>query len=269
MKKNQQIIQKKNILENLKKISVLESTTSSFRPKKLKLRNDCSSLIKLSEKTNSKKLLDFPLCLSLFTNNQTINDIDSRIKSNEKNKLNLYNLKPKNLKHLQLNNIIKANNKVLSRNAINLNSLSPIKANKMTSFTKFSSPINRNQSSKLILKKLNYSPSNIFTQKSPILINKKGIERQLSKLSNKFISLSNSTIDQDISIGKNIKGVSINNLNCNINFIDRKIMPSIFSSTIHVENLPNDNNDAKKEINKIKKKVQNDINDYEYKRNSI
>lgn len=271
MEKGPQIIQKKNILDNLKKINILESTSSSIRPKKLKLRNDVSSLIKLSEKTNSKKVIDFPLCLSLFTNNQTINDIDSRIKSNERNKLNLYNLKPKNLKSLKLNNIIKANNKVISRNEnyTNLNSLSPIKANKIASFNKFSSPINRIKSSKLILKKLNYSPSSIFTQKSPIVINKIGIESQLAKLSNKFISLSNSTIDQDISIGKNIKGVSINNLNCNINFIDRKIMPSIFSSTIHIENLQKDNNDSKKEINKIKKKVQNDINDFEHKINSI
>ena len=46
-------------------------------------------------------------------------------------------------------------------------------------------------------------------------------------------------------------------------------MPSIFSSTIHIENLPNDNNDSKKEINKIKKKVQNDINDFEHKIDSI
>jgi len=270
MEKGPQIIQKKSILDNLKKINVLESTSSSIRPKKLKLRNDCSSLIKLSEKTNSKKM-DFPLCLSLFTNNQTINDIDSRMKSNEKNKLNLYNLKPKNLQNLKLNNIIKEKNKVISRNAnyLNLNSLSPIKANKMLSFTRFSSPINNTKSTKLILKKYNYSPSNIFTQKSPIIINKIGLERQLAKLSKKFISLSNSTIDQDISIGKNIKGVSINNLNCNINFIDRKIMPSIFSSTIHIENLQKDNDDGKKEINKIKKKVQNDINEFENKINSI
>ena len=272
MEKGPQLIQKKNnILDNLKKINILDSTSSSIRPKKLKLRNDVSSLIKLSEKTNSKKVIDFPLCLSLFTNNQTINDIDSRIKSNEKNKLNLYNLKPKNFQNLKLNNIIKTKNKVISRNPnyINLNSLSPIKTNKLASFTKFSSPINKNKSSKFILKKLNYSPSNIFTQKSPIIINKIGIESQLAKLSNKFISLSNSTIDQDISIGKNIKGVSINNLNYNINFIDRKILPSIFSSTINIENLQNDNNDSKKEINKIKKKVQNDINDFEHKIDSI
>ena len=271
MEKGPQKIQKNNILDNLKKINILESTTSSISPRKIKLRNDCSSLIKLSEKTSSKKLMDFPLCLSLFTNNQTINDIDTRIKSNEKNKLNLYNLKPKNLKNLNLNNIIKVNNKIISRNSnnINLNALSPIGENKITSFTKFSSPINRNKSSKLILKKLNYSPSNIFTQKSPIKINKIGIESQLSKLSNKFISLSNSTLDQDISIGKNIKGVSINNLNCNINFIGRKIMPSIFSSTIHIESLQKDNKDCKKEINKIKKKVQNDINYFEHKINSI
>lgn len=267
MEKGPQITQKKNILDNLKKINILESTSSSIRPRKIKLRNDCSSLIKLSEKTNSKKLIDFPLCLSLFTNNQTINGIDSKIKSNEMNKLNLYNLKPNNLKNLKLNNIVKENNKVISRNPnyMNLNSLSPIRANKMPSFNKFSSPINKNNSSKLILKKLNYSPSNIITQKNPILINRMRIESQLAKLSNKFISLSNSTIDQDLSIGKNIKGVSINNLNYNINFIDRKIMPSIFTSTINMENLQKVNNDSKKEINKIKKKVQNDINDFEYK----
>jgi hypothetical protein len=193
------------------------------------------------------------------------------MKSNEKSKINLYNLKPKNFKNLKLNNIIKANHKIISRNAnnININSLSPLRANKMASFTKFSSPIIRNNSPRLILKKLNYSPSNIFTTKSPIIINKIGIDSQLTKLGNKFMSLSNSTIDQDLSIGKNIKGVSINNLNCNINFIDKKIMPSIFSSSIHIENLQKDNNVSKKEINKIKKKVQKDINEFESKINSI
>ena len=42
-----------NIL-NLRKISTLDSTSSSFKPKKLKLRNEISSLLKLNDNKTQK-----------------------------------------------------------------------------------------------------------------------------------------------------------------------------------------------------------------------
>ena len=86
----------------------------------------------MSENTTPKKVLDFPICLSLFTNNKTINSKETKMKEINKINLNLKDLKPKNLNNLNLNEIIKPNNKkIISRNNSNyFNSLSSIKSKK-------------------------------------------------------------------------------------------------------------------------------------------
>ena len=238
---------KANIFENLKKIN-LDSTSSSL-PKKLVLRNEFSSIVKFSEKTNSKNILNFPLCLSLFTSNKTINDIDSRIKEKQKNKLtlNLKSLKPQKLTNLNLNEIVKTNNKkIISRNTNKFNSLSPINSKKFISFTRFSTPVNKNPR---ILKKLNYSPSNIITYKNPVIINSK--------------------VEQDLSIIKKIKKLTMNNLNYNLS--EKKIIGSLLVSPSNpgmiLQKKEAHKARYKKKINKIKKMVQNDIYNFEYRIN--
>ena len=238
---------KANIFENLKKIN-LDSTSSSL-PKKLILRNEFSSIVKFSEKNYSKNILNFPLCLSLFTSNKTINDIDSRIKEKQKNKLtlNLESLKPQKLTNLNLNEIVKTSNKkLISRNTIKFKSLSPINSKKFTSFTRFSTPVNKNP---LILKKLNYSPSNLITSKNPVIINSK--------------------VEQDLSIIKKIKKLTMNNLNYNLS--EKKIIGSLLASPSNSRMILQKKEEHKarykKKINKIKKMVQNDIYNFEYRIN--
>ena len=273
MENYSELLTRKN--ENLlRKINTLDSTSSSFKPKKLKLRNEISSLMKFSENTSPKKILDFPICLSLFTNNQT-NNQDNKKKEKKQSKLNINfkNLKPKNLNNLNLNDFIKPNNKkLISRNEKILGCLSPIKSkNNNSSFTRFFSPA-RNNSTRILLNKLNNSPSNLLLQQKPIIINnsKIGLSSPRIKITTNFNNLSTSTIGQETSIIKNIKGLSINNLNYNINFNDRRFMPSIFSSPSSVEILSKGNiekKNNKKKIYQIKKKMQYEINNFDYKTN--
>ena len=274
MDNNSEILPRKkaNIYENLKKINTLDSTSSSLHHKKLKLKNEFTSF-KFSEKTNSKKLLDFPLCLSLFTNNQTKNDKEQKIKDDNKSKLNLNikSLKPKNLKSLNFNDVIRPNNKkkIISRNANYFNSISPINSKKIIS-SEFSTPMKHNSS---ILKKINYSPSSIMEKQKPIVINQIGFRKPILKLNTKLNSISNSSIiEQDISLLSNMKGLSVNSFNYKISFNDKKILPSLFSSPRNSESLQKEKNEKiknKKKINKMKKRVQNDIKNFEYRINNI
>ena len=235
----EQLNKKKSInYESLKKINTLDSSTSSsVKPNKLKLRNNFSSIIKFNENTGVKKNLDFPICLSLFTNHNSINDKVLQTKEKQKNQLNLNlkSLRPKHLNNLNLNEIVKPNNKkIISRNSNSkcFKSLSPINSKKIASFTNIFSAERNNNS------KLNYSPSNLESPKRPIIINQIGLSPILKFNSNAKNYLSQSSSKQDISIIKNIKGLSINNLNYNINFTDKKIIPSIISSPLSSEILP-------------------------------
>ena len=266
------------IYEKLKKLNSLDSTSSDLHPKKLKLRNDFTSFL-INEKTNLKNKLDFPLCLSLFTNNQTINAQKIKDNQNNKLKLNLKSLKPKQLSNINFKAIIKQNNnkKIISRNSNknHFNSLSPINSKFVSS--PFSTPMKKNNS---MINKLSYSPPpNIMEHKSPIVINQIGISNPIIKLNTKFNSFSNnSNIEQDISLLKNIKGLSLNSVNNNsnstINLSEKKKMPSLFSSPRKSSNADIsqkenvDNIDNKKIINQIKKKVHKDINNYEFRKNN-
>ena len=258
MKNGSEILNNKNsnIFDNLRKLNTLDSTSSSFRPKKVKLRNELCSLMKFSENITPKKL-DFPLCFSLFTNDKTNNDNDSKIKENNNIKLdiniNIKGIKPKSLNNLNLNNIIKPKDKkIISRNPNYFNSLGHKKSkNQIGSFTRIHSP-KMNKTAKLIIKKFNYSPSNLILNQialSPII-----------KLDTKVNNISNSTIEQDMQLIKNIKGLSINNLNYNINFNDKKLIPSLFSTPRKNENEKTIN---KRKIKHIKQKIYNDISDFE------
>ena len=274
MDNNSKILPRKktNIYENLKKINTLDSTSSSLHHKKLKLKNEFTTF-KFSEKTNSKKIVDFPLCLSLFTNNQTKNDIEQKIKDNNKSKLNLNikSLKPQNLKSLNFNDIIGPNNKkkIISRNPNYFNSISPINSKKIIS-SRFSTPMKHNSS---LLKKINYSPSNLNAKQKPIAIDQIGLRKPILKLNTKLNSRSNSSIiEQDICLLGNMKGLSVNSFNYKINFNDKRIIPSLFSSPSISESLKKEKNEKiknKKKINKMKKRVHNDIKNFEYRINNI
>ena len=294
-----------NIIDSIKKIKESDSTsTSSLQPKKLKLRNEITNLMNLVDNSSPKKLKDFPICLSLYTNNlsknkETQNKTKSKEKEKEniiakeklsfkneekekfilrekfflrneekeKEKLNLKSIRPKYLKNLNLNlnEIIKPNNKkILSRNS-NLNyfnSLCPNKkSNNISSFIRFTSEKKAFNSSKIILNKINKSPSSFILNKSPIIINQIGSNNSLLKLNTKFNN-SNSTIDQDISFIKNIKGLSLNS----IFLSDKKVIPSLFSSPKKTDNKPKKTNqkiNKKQLFSQMTLKFQKDINNIE------
>ena len=268
MKKNgSELLERKNsnIHESLRKINSLDSTSSSLRPQKLKLINEFSNLMKMNENTNPKKILDFPICISLYTNNnKTINGKEIKNKENTKLNLNLKSIKPNNLNIRNLNELIKPNNKkIISRNLHHFNSLSSIKTKKKATITRIFSP---KKLKKLDTIKLDYSPSNEI-KKNSIILNQKGLSPIL-KFKTKLNTLSQNTLDSDISSIKNMKGLPIKNLNYNINFKGKKIIPSLLSSPINLKKIKNEDIEKinnKKKIIQIKQKVQKKINNFENK----
>ena len=177
--------------------SSLLSTSSSLRGKKIKLRNEFSPFSKLERRSLNKKLLDFPICISIFANNLSINENDININLNPKPKLNL--------KFADIsNNSIKFNKKIISRNhnSFLFNSLSPKNSSKQISnFSKFqSSGIKKN--SKPFINKINYMPLFKSTKQDFLIKNKK------NEITTSF--------DQDLStISPKNPSNNINNTNSN------------------------------------------------------
>ena len=187
---------------NLKRNSSLLSTSSSHRFKKIKLRNELSPFHRIGKTSNTKKIINLPVCISLFTNNHSINENDTKLKLNQKSKLNMkfMNLNNPSMKEYKEN---KENKKNISRNpnSFLINSFSPKNLNSqginISNYYKFSSSGLKNLS-KPKLVKLNYSPSYKFTQ-------------QNIPTKNKNNNMSNTTIEQDISAIKSTNNTLNNN----------------------------------------------------------
>ena len=206
------ISKKKNI--KLNKNASLDSTSSSLRVKKIKLQNELSPLIKATP--NKKSILDFPICMSLFTSNYSLSEKEAKLKLNSSNKLNLNcpsfnNNKLKNFKQNEL--FLPKTKKIISRN-INgqyLSSLSPINSfikSSILNINRFPVHSSRNLS-KPLLKKINYSPLNKLSQ--PMNKDIRIIKKYKYNLKN--FSISNNTLEQEISVIKNTKNGSVSNLN--------------------------------------------------------
>lgn len=216
-KKYIQQISKKNNLK-LRRNSSLESTKSSLRVKKIQLYNEFTPFVKNTQNQGIKNIIDFPMCMSLFTNNYSQTDKDIKTKNKSSNNLNI---NFRNLKNniFQKNNrnelVLPATKKIISRNPSKLfiHSFSPV-----NSVIK-SSILNHNklqiQSFRNIQKpkiqKINYSSlTNINKRKQT----DNGI-KVLKKLNNqKIYNLSNSSIEQEIS--------TIPHINYNININEKK-----------------------------------------------
>ena len=78
----------KNKKISLKMVSPL-STAASIKGRNIKLRNNLSSFNILGQTNNSKKSMDFPVCISILANNLSINDNDVNLNVYKKPKLNL------------------------------------------------------------------------------------------------------------------------------------------------------------------------------------
>ena len=190
----------------------LDSTSSSLRVKKIKLYKENTPLIKLSQ--NKKKILDFPICMSLFTNNQSLSEKDSKMKLNSSIKFNLNcpvinnNNNLKNNKQNEL--LIPKEKKIISRNISGkyLKSFSPFNSfikKSILNISKFPVSTSRN----ILLKKINYSPLNrLSSHFNKDIKNLKKFQYNL-----KNYSISNSTLEQEISAIRSVKNTSIGNIN--------------------------------------------------------
>ena len=212
-KKYIQDISKKNI--NLRRNSSLDSTKSSLRVKKIQLYNEFTPFPKNKQNQSGKSIIDFPICMSLFTNNYSQTDKDKKAKNNSTGEININfkNLKSNIFKKDNQNELLLPKTKrIISRNANNLliHSFSPINSiikNSILNYNKLSIKSFRNIT-KPIQHKINYSfLTNITNQKQA----DKGInilKRNNYKYNQKYYNLSNSTIEQEIST---IPHISSNN----------------------------------------------------------
>ena len=248
---------------------------SSNLHKKKNIRKEFFPFMKDIDKNNNKKMMDFPLHLTLFIKTKE-NSVD-RNEKNRKNKFNikLSSFKPKdlNLKSFKLNNIDKLSEKnIISRN---LNLSGNASTNNILNIDSFNSSkiininklLNSIKSPRIRLKSINFSPLNINTKNSPIIINQIGLDNSsTTKLSSKLNNLSNNSIENDLSLIKNIKNSSNKNLSkYNISLNEKKI-PSIFqttSATTKRKSFFKKNNIKKPNLKDIKKLLQKDVNNYE------
>ena len=245
--------------------------------KKKRLRKEFFSFMKDNDKNNSKKVIDFPLHLTLFvkTKEKNEDDVNKVAKKYKKNKFNikLSSFKPKeiNIKRFNINNIINDKN-IKSRNldlsgSLNSNNIFNIDSSntgKALNINKFLDSI---KTHRIKLKSLNYTPLNINTKNSPIIINQIGFDNSsTTKLSSKIHNLSNNSIENEISFIKKMKNSSNRNLSrYNISSNERKIPPIIpisFSKT-KKKSFFNRNNYKKSTLKEIKKLLQKEINSFD------
>ena len=248
--------------------------------KKRNIRKEFFPFVKNNSNNNSKKVIDFPLHLTLFVKSQESSEINNTIKKQRKNKFNikLSSFKPKelNIRKFNLDNIIKRTEKNnLSRNlnissnsnnnnALNIDSFNSFNSSKIIDINKLLDSI---KSPRIKLKSINYSPLNINTKNSPIIINQIGIDNtSTSKLSTKMNNLSNNSIENDLSLMKNLKSTSHRNSSFN-NFNKRK-MSSVFQ-TPHRKSYFIRNSIKKPKLKEIKRLFQKEINGFDLdKKNS-
>jgi len=218
-------ISKNNNIKIFRNASLDSTKSSSSRIKKIKLYNELTPFIKVTHNQYMKKIIDFPICMSLFTNNHSQNEKEIKLKLNSSKKLNInyQGLKDSQIQNYKNNELLLSNKKkIISRNRKGLiYSFSPLNTNIKASI------LNTNKlsvnSSKIIrkplLKKINYSPFQKLTQEdlkgNQLLMNYKYYQKNNS-ISN------NSTIEQEISAIKNIKNSSMGNIHFKENLNENK-----------------------------------------------
>jgi len=223
----------------------LESTKSSSKVTKIKLYNELTPFIKITHNQYMKKIIDFPICMSLFTNNHSQNEKEIKLKLNSSSKLNFnyQGIKNSQIQNYKNNDLLLSNKKkIISRNRKGLiYSFSPLNSNIKASI------LNANKlsvnSSKIIrkpqLKKINYSSFQKLTQEDlkgkQLLMNYKYYQKNNS-ISN------NSTIEQEMSAIKNFKNSSMGNIyyNENLNNNKKYMKPITFFSPKDINKFKNE-----------------------------
>jgi hypothetical protein len=191
-------------------------------------------------KNEERKITNDNVMKTITKHNETTNNNSSfNLVKQNKSKKNIFNikfpsLKPKNLnvKKLKIEDFIKLNeSNSVSRN-LNFLSNSNSKILNVDSFnssriTHFKKLVDTMKSPRIRLKNINFSPLNISTKNSPIIINQIGLDNSSTT---KINNLSNNSIENELSFIKNLKNTSFKNISHhNINFKDKKIPPILLS----------------------------------------
>ena len=265
-----------------RKNTFTERLSPNFNKKKT-IRKEFFSFMKNNDKVNSKKVIDFPLHLTLFVKSKEKNESDTNrtAKKYPKNKFNfkLSSFKPKELsfniktiKSLKEKNIRSRNldlsGSLNSNNIFNMDSFNSFNTGKTLNINKFLDSI---KSQRFKLKSLNYTPLNINTKNSPIIINQIGFDNSsTTKLSSKGHNLSNNSMDNEISFIKNMRNSNKNLTKYNMSINERKIPPIFPSSSPNKtkKNFFNRNNSKKWQLKEIKKILQKEIKNFDLDRNN-
>ena len=181
-------------------------------------------------------------------------------------------MKPKNLnvKKLKIEDFIKLNESNSASRNLNFLSNSNSKILNVDSFnssriTHFKKLVDTMKSPRIRLKNINFSPLNISTKNSPIIINQIGLDNSSTT---KINNLSNNSIENELSFIKNLKNTSFKNISHhNINFKDKKIPPILLSPSKKI-NVFKKSNITKLHLKEIKKLVKNQIDNFEDEKKS-
>ena len=210
-------------IPNMRRKSSLDSTKSSLKVKKIKMHNEFTSFVKITDNQNTKIILDFPICMSLFTNYYSVGEKGKKKSdSNKALKLSFKNLKNilfKKDKQITNELFLPKAKKLISRNSKNLfiHSFSPINSvvkSCIINHNQFSSSRNN---ANISLKKVKSIPLINLTKRTD-----NGIKffKNYKYLNNQ--SISNSALEQEISAIKNLKNNSFGKINSSIGINDNK-----------------------------------------------
>ena len=224
-------IQKKYAIK-LHRNATLDSTSSSLKLQKMKIYDGLTPLVNITKNTSIKQILDFPVFMSLYTNNVKKKEKEEKKRTIPNGKLILKDVKKFNVKNLLIQSqndnkkelILPIAKNVLSRNQNGSanNILSPIQSNiknYLLQIKKFSLQSSRNIS-KPKLKKINPNKLSKLTQRNIPSINILKAKK-LEKIKNSI-----KTYELNITEINNKKytfgGLNFN-LNNNINEINNKL----------------------------------------------
>ena len=224
-------IQKKYAIK-LHRNATLDSTSSSLKLQKMKIYDGLTPLVNITKNTSIKQILDFPVFMSLYTNNVKKKEKEEKKRPIPNGKLILKDVKKFSVKNLLIQSqndnkkelILPIAKNVLSRNQNGSanNILSPIQSNiknYLLQIKKFSLQSSRNIS-KPKLKKINPNKLSKLTQRNIPSINILKAKK-LEKIKNSIKT--NELNITEINNKKYTFGGLNFNLNNNINEINNKL----------------------------------------------
>ena len=257
-------------LIKLHRNATLDSTSSSLKRQKMKLYDGITPLVNITKKTSINQVLDFPVCMSLFTNNAQKKEKEEKNKPIPNRKFILKDVKNFSMKNLLIQSQTETKKELILPNAKNIisrnpngstnNLLSPIQSNiknYLLHIKKFTFQSSRNIS-KPKLKKLNNIKMTKFTQRNNPTV--KIIKaKQLGK-----IKKHEKTYDLEVSEIKNKKFTFAgfnSNLNSKINQVN-EINNKLQNDKVIIEDNKNNNIDTqnKQDNNKLENQNQNQNN---------